>query len=75
MRKLSLFFIVFIVTGCAGTIIEQRQQVSSAHIGCPPPDIYIDNQSAYSWTAECRGKKYFCTVAPNAACKEEISGR
>lgn len=72
MRTVISLVIVTMLSGCAAQVIRERQEVSSAHIGCSPEQIEIINRSNYSWTAKCKGKTFFCTVAPSASCKEEI---
>jgi hypothetical protein len=72
MKLAFSLFIALMLFGCGPGIIQQRQNISSAHIGCPSDIIEISNQSNYSWTAKCKGKTFFCTVAPSASCKEEL---
>jgi hypothetical protein len=40
----------------------QYQGITASHIGCPPSEIAISDASGPSWTAECRGKRWFCSV-------------
>ena len=71
--RISLCAILFmLLSGCAGTIIEQRQRVSSGYVGCAPDEIQIINTSGYTWTAICKGKRFFCNVGgPSASCSPE----
>lgn len=63
-----------ILVGCAGmpTLSDERQQVSSAHIGCAPAEISIVNTGAATWEATCKAKVFYCTVAPSAACTAKM---
>jgi hypothetical protein len=55
--------------------------VSSGQIGCAEEEIAITNDSrewaSRTWTAECRGKRFFCTAVQTGKdqsqvnCKEE----
>jgi len=79
MRRLLSWATVFCVsiTGCATLPI-----LSSGQVGCPSEEIQIANDeqgwATRTWTAECRGKLYYCTAfssgqqgSTQVACKEK----
>ena len=71
MKALYLLLPV-LLTGCSVmSITEERQVVSSGHIGCSPKEIAISDNQSYTWTASCKGKVFYCTVAPSASCQEQ----
>jgi hypothetical protein len=76
MMKSAIFaaILAVLLAGCAGmpTITGERQQVSSAHIGCAPAEIGIVNTGAATWEATCKAKVFYCTVAPSAACTAKM---
>ncbi len=57
----SLLLSAASLTGCAHALARY----SSGQIGCPPDEITIsDDRRGWgnrTWTAECRGRTYFCT--------------
>lgn len=63
------------LTGCAQLqqqAISERQTVSSGFIGCPPAEIAISQQQSLTWTAQCRGKTFYCVVGNGTSCKAAI---
>lgn len=76
MMKVAIFAAVLygLLAGCAGmpTLSNERQQISSAHIGCSPAEIGIVNTGAATWEATCKAKVFYCTVAPSAACTAKM---
>ncbi len=75
MKKLfAIVLCIVFEIGCTGfrSLVEQRQDVSAAHVGCNPTEIEIINRGNWDWTAICKGKKFYCTVAPSASCREEL---
>ena len=73
MRYIILCSLVLgLLSGCVGTIVEQRQRVSSGFVGCPPDEIQIISTGNYTWTAVCKDKRWFCNVGgPSASCSPE----
>lgn len=63
---------VAVSSGCAA----QLATASSGEIGCPREEIAISNQTTgwntSSWTAECRGRAYYCSgIAGSISCREQ----
>lgn len=63
MRLTVFVSISFVLTGCLGTM---PQQITSLHVDCKMKDIEISDDSVElngteSWTAQCHGKRYYCT--------------
>lgn len=63
-RKLNYLFLL-LVSVCGCTSINYYQRTSSGVIGCSPNEISITNLQASccspnTWTAECKGVKYYC---------------
>jgi len=77
----KIWIAVMVVTGASGC--ASLQGASSGQIGCAEDDITITNDSvgwsSRTWTAECHGKRFFCSAVPTGKdqsqvnCKEEIS--
>ena len=71
----ALVAIGLALTGCDA---YDLRPLTSGHVGCAPDDIVIKNQregDAYTsptWTAVCRGKRYFCSGdrAGRTTCKQ-----
>jgi len=73
---LLVLFIVSPILGCT-TLPE----LSSGEIGCPADEVTIsDHEMSWrsdTWTAECRGRRFYCTGVPPAeggvtvSCTEE----
>ena len=63
-----------LLNACATT--ADYQGVTSGRVGCPPGEIAISDEvmetGRYAaWTAECRGKKFFCSATNgNTQCSE-----
>ena len=62
---LTLLFVTSLVSlsGCAANL----PRVSSGLIGCPEKEITVsdddsDFMGSRTWTATCRGRRYFCNV-------------
>jgi hypothetical protein len=78
MKKILLVLLCLGIVGCATASIPDRQILSSGQIGCPPNEIQItDNRGIgefpKSWTAQCKGKIYYCSLAApdtKASCIE-----
>lgn len=65
MKRLGMAAILALgLTACAASNAQLRS-VSSGHVGCAPDDITIENYnlgvSTSSWTAQCKGKAYYCS--------------
>lgn len=71
--------IVFAITGCASAPIISSSALSSA-TNCPSNEIKITNEKFIylgmdiylgltEWTAECRGKIYYCNFIPGGDTK------
>jgi hypothetical protein len=64
------------LAGCA-----TLEQTTSGQIGCPQDEIVIleDKQgwATRSWTAECRGKRYYCSAvggeSVDVSCNEDTA--
>jgi uncharacterized protein YceK len=65
-----------LLSGCASmfaTATQERQSVSSGFIGCAPSEIEIIHTGDYTWTAICKGRKFYCNVGgPSASCTPEM---
>lgn len=63
-----------LLAGCAGfaSITQERQEVTSAYIGCAPAEISIVNTGNSTWEATCKAKTFYCTVSPSAACTAKM---
>jgi hypothetical protein len=78
MRSLGLVSVVMVVATSACATL---QQYSSGQTGCGPDEIVISNEEhalgVATWTAECRGQKYFCSAhggGKNATAQVSCSG-
>lgn len=53
------------------------KSASSGQIGCPQKDIVISNDSSgwgsRTWTAECHGKKFFCSAVASGNNTEQVN--
>ena len=63
MRLTVLVFFCLVLAGCLGTM---PQQITSLHVNCDMKDIKITDESVElngteKWTAQCDGKRYYCT--------------
>ena len=68
--RYTLTLLALSLAGCGSfpTIGQERQTAASGFVGCAPADIAVSAHERYTWTATCKGKTYFCTVAPALAC-------
>lgn len=57
-----------LLCGCLSPV----QQASAGSIGCPPGEIVIADVKDGSWSATCRGRKFWCSPGEPAACTEEM---
>ena len=75
-------FLIAILGVCASSCVSLKS-ISSGQVGCPDSEITILEKKpqwlAYTWVAECRGHRYFCSgqnsnnnVLSDVSCKEEI---
>jgi len=81
LRRPIAVLAVFILSGCTAGLVS----VTSGQIGCPEKDITVTDHSSgwntVTWTAECRGKRYFCSShsgsgegsTAQVACKEDTA--
>lgn len=75
---LSLFSAFILFAACASL-----SDVTSGYVGCPANEIQTSDQvtnfSSVTWTATCRGKKFYCKQDqsnPNAiqtTCAPEVN--
>ena len=78
MKTLIAVLLITTLTGCASLsnmLVEERKTASSGFIGCPSDAIQISDGTDYTWTATCKARVFYCTVAPSASCKEAITGK
>lgn len=66
-----LIVITMLLTGCQ-TIEQLRSEVSSGHVGCPTDQIQTTDHKQLTWTASCKGKKFYCVTGDGTSCKEAI---
>ncbi|MBD9459140.1 hypothetical protein IB241_15770 [Pseudomonas sp. PDM05] len=77
MKKLFALAVAALLTGCATQ--SDLVSMTSASIGCPKAETLIKDQdmgwTAYTWTATCRGKTFYCTNSDIAGfgCTRELS--
>jgi len=77
MKKIIIMFFCFIfLAGCSWT--SWYQSASSGRVGCAPDEIEIsnsrsDNWGNSSWTATCKGKRYFCSITQLGAAGSKSS--
>ena len=67
-RFLALSVLALVGCGSFPTIDQERQTAASGFVGCPPTEIAISANERYTWTAQCRGRTFYCTVSPALAC-------
>lgn len=75
MRKLIVAVLMSAVfSGCTNMVTRVRQNESSGAIGCPPGQIEISDTNSFTWTAMCRGRKFYCSSNEHsgAICHEEL---
>lgn len=60
MMKRGFWLAGLLVLACA--TVKQYQGVTASHTGCPPDEITISDKTPNSWTADCRGKRYYCSI-------------
>ena len=78
---LSLTSIVFFsacVTVGSPVLTERRARTSQGLIGCPASEIEIGDEEKLSWSATCRGQKFYCNVIgttdnSQVVCTEEVT--
>ena len=70
----SLGALVVGLSSCSAALTENRREQSSGHVGCAPRDVTITAERDNSWTAECAGAKYYCSVTASeqVACKLSV---
>ena len=70
IANLFLTVSVLMLAGCANfpTISEIRQTASSGFVGCPPSEIEIADNEKLTWTASCKGKKFYCSATASVSC-------
>jgi hypothetical protein len=64
-RRVPLVALVATLVGC----VPSRESLTAGQIGCPPSEVSTSNpssstgwnQSATTWTAECRGRRFVCS--------------
>jgi hypothetical protein len=60
------------LSGCAASL----RAATSGKIGCPEEEIAITRTSAglgpATWTAECRGRRFFCGATATLSCTPEL---
>jgi len=75
MKNLLVAVLCLGMTGCVTRAIydastsneDTHKHMTSGRIGCAPDDIKITDEKTthfplqHTWTAECKGVKYFCT--------------
>ena len=67
------------LSGCMAHYEKQLRSETSGRIGCPQEEIKLIGRKYHftnqTWTAECRGNRYFCTQATvppyNLSCAKE----
>jgi hypothetical protein len=63
--------------GCLLTSCANLQAVSSPKIGCPQEEIHISNDDSgwgsRTWTADCRGRRFFCGATSTGKSSADIS--
>jgi hypothetical protein len=79
MYKIILMSMLAFVSGCA----TSRLEMTMGKIGCSPNEITItegeENFATNTWTAECRGKKFYCANVPvlglvtDVTCTEAVA--
>lgn len=74
MMKTILAACIFL-SGCAGfpTADQLRSEVSSGYVGCPANEIHVSDHTSLTWTAECRGKVFYCRTGDGTACTASLS--
>ena len=69
-------FISLIATCILGSCASLKS-TSSGQIGCPPNEISITNLkrgwSSNTWTAVCRGEKYYCTSVATGQYSTQVN--
>jgi hypothetical protein len=55
-----------------GGCLSPVQQASAGSIGCPPGEIVVADVKDGSWSATCRGRKFWCSPGEPATCTEEL---
>lgn len=75
MRRVAGVGLVGVLWGTLTACQPTRESVTAGRIGCKPADITISDESstmgwtetAETWVAECRGRRFICTKASHAA--------
>lgn len=65
----ALLFAVLSASNLLGCIAPSRQAMTAGEVGCPPSELTISDeasssgwaQSAETWSASCRGRRFICT--------------
>lgn len=73
MKTVLAFCMAMALVGCASMREEgyqQRREVASGHVGCPPDEIAVSAHTSSTWTATCRGRVFYCKVGDGTSCKE-----
>jgi hypothetical protein len=80
LRFAAFVSIAFAATGCAHISTADYQGMTAGAIGCPKDEVVVRNEknmvtsaADMTWSAECRGHRYICSIAGNAYCKEELA--
>jgi hypothetical protein len=73
-------FRFLVLVGAGGALsCSSLQSVSSGHIGCAEKDIVITNDdrawAARTWTAECHGKRFFCSAIQTGKDQMQVNCR
>ncbi len=75
LSRLALLGVCLLLTG--GCL--SPRSMSTGHIGCPPNEIQISDERetffppSWTWTASCRGKRYFCSRQPTGQHSAQTS--
>lgn len=63
MNKLfNVVILTIVLSSCTHIFTSKKLEMSSAAIGCKKENIKIEDEGGTSWTAICKGKKYYCTA-------------
>lgn len=70
--KLCISIAAFLVSGCTNmkTITQERAEITPSQTGCSHDEIFISDETSYTWTATCKQRKFYCTAAPSFHCSE-----
>jgi hypothetical protein len=67
-RLFGCVLLSLLLGGCLSPV----QQASAGSIGCPPGEIVVADVKDGSWSATCRGRKFWCSPGEPASCTEEL---